>query len=1095
MTCVSLIVGLIAFGPIDPLPHLGSYTEQLRGPARLAVAPDDSIYVSDPLNGHIVRFDALGAIMGTWPIPQRPVGIAVHPDGRVFVSLRDEPKVAIHDTAFNLLGYLGADDPLVTFVGPTDIDIATDTGTIYVVDADGDRIYGFQSDGSLALILGMRGSSPSQFLYPSTIAVDEVYQRLIVADHDSFRVQMFTTSGVFIQQFGDRLTPPGTGVEGWMPRPAGLAVDLAGRVYLTDALMSTVRLFDPIGEDLGKLLEYGSDPGELRAPCDVALSNDGSRLYVVSSNSSSVEVYDATAALTESGVPSPSPAPITRPRATKPRTRAGGRAAKTLGDAVANFFGTGRVTDASMGNPSFELTQEWDGPHIVEDRPDICWPCHGNTGQPGAHGGTVEGQTALCTSCHNAGGRALRKAINERDLADPFGTHPTAADGRGRSHAWGVPAVNALADSVGPTLGGAMAPYVDGDGNMKCTTCHNQHSSSAGAPYLRMSNEADAMCKECHAPRDQGPGDGGSHAVGFAYPAGAGEYPLLSELGTPFIKAGMVECMTCHGVHGADSGGANDGDGDGMLLRAANDGPLCEDCHTQHVNHGVTGDWQPACLDCHDVHDPESENVTLVARDIFGTPVTFTDGSAACNGQSDFVHSECTPPTYDGVCEVCHTTTAFHLNTPAGDHTHHTGIRCTVCHPHASGFLPTAESCSTCHGEPPNGTVFPNRTRSHATHFTAANGPHITECTTCHASPDEASHMNGVPSFASGVDIDADGNISLAEADVCDTCHSNGGAFDGVNDPVYGAKANWADGVYDGTVLKPGKQNWCAGCHDTEGAVIHSVTAPAVGGDNKTWGFNLAGHGLNEVMCTDCHDPTLSHMDGIAKTFSVRFPLSPGGYPHTPLEQQIDVQAYNLGYRLRLIDGMRALETPRYSAEYTASQFRLCFNCHDEVKLLGVPENYHVQAALPPHLILPPGVAQTNYRSELDWGNLWEGGPSNTHWKHVGFFGAIIWDIDHDTFADSVVTCTTCHNPHGAQNRQGGLTIAMTAADLEIRHRVYDDGTTLYEYGYIGSDAFFEPGGDLHCFTCHPYSGAGANPPDIYDPLQTRFYREWLDLP
>lgn len=353
---IAIVVGALFAGQMEPLPHLGSLTEELRAPARIAVAPDDSVLVTDPRNGHIARFDALGNLLGTWAIPGVPVGVAAHPDGRIFVSLRDETKVAIYDSAFNFLEYLGATDPLVAFVGPTDIDIAADSGRIYVVDADGDKIYGFGPDGSLALILGSRGPWRGQFIYPSAIAIDENRNRLIVADHDKWSIQAFTTGGVFLQQFGDRLTSGAGVTEGWMPRPQGLAVDADGNMYVTDALMSTVRVFDPAGAELGKVVEYGYAPGSLRVPCDLDLSHDGSRLYVVSSNSSSVEVYDISGGL---------------------------RAAAEGGAAVAGKpLARSSLHALPDDDPTVAAELAWNGPHIVADRPNICWPCHGIRRQP-----------------------------------------------------------------------------------------------------------------------------------------------------------------------------------------------------------------------------------------------------------------------------------------------------------------------------------------------------------------------------------------------------------------------------------------------------------------------------------------------------------------------------------------------------------------------------------------------------------------------------------------------------------------------------------------------------------------------------------------
>ena len=120
--------------------------------------------------------------------------------------------------------------------------------------------------------------------------------------------------------------------------------------------------------------------------------------------------------------------------------------------------------------------------------------------------------------------------------------------------------------------------------------------------------------------------------------------------------------------------------------------------------------------------------------------------------------------------------------------------------------------------------------------------------------------------------------------------------------------------------------------------------------------------------------------ESVAKTFSERFPLRPGAEPRSPEELELDREAYVNGYRLRRIDGERALEIPRDTAAYTADDFRLCFECHDEIKLLGVPSNYdQFPWPIPPRLQLQPGVAQTNYRNESEWGFGWEYGwkPAN----------------------------------------------------------------------------------------------------------------------
>ena len=799
---IALLMGFVAQGELEPLPHMGTLSEGLRAPARLALSEDGSVYVTDPFLGHVAQFDASGGLVAAHAVAGGPVGLAIHPDGRFFVSLAEEPRVAIFDAAWALTGYLGEEDESFAFLAPTDIDIDPLTGRVYVVDGGANNLYVFGGEGGADYTLGERGKWPGQFQYLSAIALDVANNRVLIADHDNFRLQVFSLDGVYLNQFGDRLRSVDGDPEGWLPRPLGIAVDGAGYTFVTDSLMGTVRVFDARGIDVGKVIGYGYDTGDLRVPCDVAVNDDATRLYVVSTNASTVEVYGTDVLYGE------------------------------LDGAV--VAGSEQVRmPAGTGAPSFTYESAWSGPHVL-DPADLCARCHGINGQGGGHAGTAEGQSTLCMSCHSSGGRALGTPIHEADRADPFGTNDNAADGRGRSHAWGVPAMNADADAVGP---GAPMSWFLADGNIKCSTCHNQHNDSYGSDLLRTSNEGDAMCKQCHAPRDVGPGGTGTHAVGFDYPADTGEYPGVLSLGMLPLKSGMVECTTCHAVHGADSGGAHDGAGDGMLLRMANDERLCRTCHTDHAVHGGCGDTIPTCTECHGVHDLDSTNIALIASEVNGEAMSFTE---LFGGYRDYVHLTSSPGDYDGICEVCHTTTSYHRNNASGDHSHNIGQACTYCHEHDNGFMPTGEGCTDCHGEPPSGSSSPNRAGSHATHMTGARGPQIQNCDHCHTQQCADTHDNGQASFVSGVDANGDGEIDLDETDVCDACHSPDGLFDGVTSRSTGAKRAWLLGAYTpGGDLLDSKKDWCLGCHDDAPSVINGVAAVSMAGDNVEWGYKV----------------------------------------------------------------------------------------------------------------------------------------------------------------------------------------------------------------------------------------------------------------
>ncbi|MEW6486245.1 MAG: hypothetical protein AB1423_16840, partial [Pseudomonadota bacterium] len=207
--------------------------------------------------------------------------------------------------------------------------------------------------------------------------------------------------------------------------------------------------------------------------------------------------------------------------------------------------------------------------------------------------------------------------------------------------------------------------------------------------------------------------------------------------------------------------------------------------------------------------------------------------------------------TYNGVCEVCHTQTMYHMNDGTGNY-HYPGARCYVCHAHINGFGyahgESGADCDDCHGHDDgwNGGDYYGTMQSHSTHTENDSddlkGPNIT-CSDCHDTDD-------YPFFKSGTDGDADGKYNLSETDVCDNCHSPNGAFDGVNNPTYGAKANWTDGVYASPTLKTGKEKWCAGCHDDQPAYSRNVLNQGiVDNDQATY------VGTWPVSTTDPKDP------------------------------------------------------------------------------------------------------------------------------------------------------------------------------------------------------------------------------------------------
>jgi hypothetical protein len=192
-----------------------------------------------------------------------------------------------------------------------------------------------------------------------------------------------------------------------------------------------------------------------------------------------------------------------------------------------------------------------------------------------------------------------------------------------------------------------------------------------------------------------------------------------------------------------------------------------DDCAVCHYAGGAES---PACVSC--------PNNMMIKCEI-NTPNSGLRGSVF----GPYVWTE---DPYNGVCEVCHTGTAYHRNNASGDHTHFTAENCILCHKHSDQFTHgEGQPCDTCHGHDGGAGTY----QSHSTHTENDSddlkGPHV-GCPDCH-------DTNSYPDFVDG----ATGDTALADTTVCDNCHSPGGDFDGVNDPVFGAKANWESGVYD----------------------------------------------------------------------------------------------------------------------------------------------------------------------------------------------------------------------------------------------------------------------------------------------------------
>jgi sugar lactone lactonase YvrE len=109
---------------------------------------------------------------------------------------------------------------------------------------------------------------------------------LWVGDTLNFRIQRISlSSGHALSAFGQL-----GDASGETPRIKGIAVDRDGNLWVSDALLDQVSLYNQSGEFLMGLGESGAGPGQLSFPAGVSAHSDG-RMAVVDSLNRRVQVF------------------------------------------------------------------------------------------------------------------------------------------------------------------------------------------------------------------------------------------------------------------------------------------------------------------------------------------------------------------------------------------------------------------------------------------------------------------------------------------------------------------------------------------------------------------------------------------------------------------------------------------------------------------------------------------------------------------------------------------------------------------------------------------------------------------------------------
>jgi hypothetical protein len=303
---------------------------QFNSPMGIAIDQAGNTYVADSGN-HIIRKISPAGLVSTWAglagSPGTadgtasnarfnfPVGVAVDMGGNLYVTDQNNStirKITPDGTVATLAGApgsAGSSDGIISearFNHPSGV-AADCFGNLYVADTGNQTVRKIAPDGAVSTLAGLTGTpgaadgtgNTARFSVPAGIAVD-LAGNVYVADQQNSAIRKITAEGQVTTLAGSSGSPgniDGLSTSARFSSPAGLAVDVWGALYVADQTNSTIRKITSqglvstlAGAVLSASAGTGTNTGvQFSYPAGVAVDSQGT-VYVADTAANAIRI-------------------------------------------------------------------------------------------------------------------------------------------------------------------------------------------------------------------------------------------------------------------------------------------------------------------------------------------------------------------------------------------------------------------------------------------------------------------------------------------------------------------------------------------------------------------------------------------------------------------------------------------------------------------------------------------------------------------------------------------------------------------------------------------------------------------------------------